>query len=347
MIHLRAQLIKNLQVGGPDAVRNALQQAIKLEHATIPLYLYALYSLDSAKNPLIADTILSVVMEEMLHMELVCNVLNALGGSPEIDSPTFIPTHPGPLPGGVEGELVVHLAPYSPAQLSAFMTVEEPETIIDFPVTLAAAAPTKVTIGQFYAEIKRQIGLLDSSEFITPPRNQVSGILDGDFEVTDLDSANKAIDTIVLQGEGTKESPLEAVGASDPAHYYRFAEIHFGKTLIKNPAATPATPPDQQFIYGGDPIPFDATGVFPVPSDPTAAGYPAGPARLACQKFNFKYTSMLKLLHAGFNGQPSALNTAVSQMFALKSLAQQMMSGTNPAGMNVGPSFDYQPTAPV
>jgi hypothetical protein len=95
------------------------------------------------------------------------------------------------------------------------------------------------------------------------------------------------------------------------------------------------------------PIPFDATGVFPVPSDPTAAGYPAGPARLACQNFNFKYTSMLKSLHAGFNGDSDALDTAVfSQMPELRSLALQMTSGSNPAGMNIGPSFEYQPTPP-
>lgn len=346
MIHLRPELMKNLQVGGKDAVVNALQQGIKLEHATIPLYLYALYSLDRNKNGAIADIILSVVMEEMLHMELACNILNALGGSPEIDTPNFIPTYPGPLPGGVESELQVHLAPFSTDQLKTFLTVEEPETILQFPVAQALAAIPQVTIGQFYAEIKRQIGKLGSGAFNPTPRNQVSGLLDGDFEVTDLDSANKAIDTIVRQGEGTEESPKEAATGDEVAHYYRFAEIKFGKKLIPNPDAGPTTPPAMQFIYGGEKIPFDPTGVFPVPTDPSTAGYPAGPARLACQQFNFQYTNILKLLHSGFNGKPGDVGKAAIKMDALGTLAQQMISGKKPQGINVGPSFEYQPTQP-
>jgi Ferritin-like len=274
MIHLRTELMTNLQAGGKAVVLTALQQAIQLEHATIPLYLYTLYSLDRAKNTVIYNTVLSVVMEEMLHLELICNVLNALGGSPEIDSPGFVPTYPGPLPGGVEGDLVLHLAPFSPEQLSAFMTLEEPETVIDFPVAAALAQPLRVTIGQFYSELKRQIGLLGNGAFSPATRNQVSGFLDGDFIVTDVTSTSPAIDTIVQQGEGTKQSPLEAATGTEPAHYYRFAEIHFGKTLMKNPAAGPGDPPDKQFVYGGASIPFDPSGVFPVPKDPSAANYP-------------------------------------------------------------------------
>lgn len=93
----------------PQAVRDALQNAVKLEHATIPLYLYGLYSLAQGKNAAIAEIIESVVVEEMLHMTLASNVLNAVGGSPQIDHPGFIPPYPGPLPGGVESDLIVSL----------------------------------------------------------------------------------------------------------------------------------------------------------------------------------------------------------------------------------------------
>ncbi len=54
------------------AVQAALQAAIQLEHATIPPYLYALYSLDPARNGAIADIIQGVVVEEMLHMTACC-----------------------------------------------------------------------------------------------------------------------------------------------------------------------------------------------------------------------------------------------------------------------------------
>ena len=43
MIELRTQLFADLE--SPDGVRTGLQNAIRLEHATIPPYLYALYSL--------------------------------------------------------------------------------------------------------------------------------------------------------------------------------------------------------------------------------------------------------------------------------------------------------------
>src|SRR5262249_42907424 len=229
MILLQKRLFTNLQAGGTSAVLDALQQAIELEHSTIPLYLYALYSLDPAKNGAIADLIDSVVIEEMLHMTLACNILNALGGDPVIDDPTFIPTYPGPLPGGVEAQLTVQLAPYSAAQLQSFLTIEEPENPLDFPVALTAAAAPVTTIGQYYAEIKKQIAALPSGSFSGPPGNQVGpDVMDGAIVVTDLDSANQAIDTIVQQGEGTAQLPLEAAASNQFAHFYRFEEIAKG-----------------------------------------------------------------------------------------------------------------------
>src|SRR4051794_37030257 len=124
MIRLRRSLIEGLEEPSPapQAVRDALQNAVKLEHATIPLYLYGLYSLAHGKNGEIAEILESVVVEEMLHMTLASNVLNALGGSPQIDQPGFIPTYPGPLPGGVEGGLTVALAPFSMTQLETYLT---------------------------------------------------------------------------------------------------------------------------------------------------------------------------------------------------------------------------------
>ena len=53
MIHLQPRLFAALNVGGKDAVVGALGNALRLEFATIPMYLYALYSLDRAKNRLV------------------------------------------------------------------------------------------------------------------------------------------------------------------------------------------------------------------------------------------------------------------------------------------------------
>ncbi|HEY0605862.1 MAG TPA: ferritin-like protein [Herpetosiphonaceae bacterium] len=346
MIRIKPELFRVLEAGNKDVVKLALQQAIELEHSTIPPYLYALYSLIPGKNDSIAEIIESVVVEEMLHMTLVSNILNALGGSPQIDLPDFIPNYPGPLPGSVESQLVVGLAPFSIDLVhDVFMTIEEPENPIQFPVLLEATEP--LTIGQFYREIQQKIIGLGDDAFSKKPRNQIGPeIMDESIVVTNVATACQAIDMIVEQGEGTSTSPLEEVGGGY-AHYYRYAEIYHGKQLIPNPEAGPDTPTDQQYLYGGAPVPFDQTGVYAAPTNPKAATYPEGSAsRIACDTFNYTYTSLLKVLHAMFNGQSELFNTALGLMMSLKQQAKDMMAGTNTGGTSTGPSFEYQPLNP-
>jgi len=64
-------------------LRAALQAAVTLEFSTLPPYLTAIWSV---KDPLhlVADSILNILQEEMLHMALSCNMLVAIGGRPEI-----------------------------------------------------------------------------------------------------------------------------------------------------------------------------------------------------------------------------------------------------------------------
>jgi hypothetical protein len=78
-------------------VQDLLQEAIKVEHGTIPLYLTTLYSIVN-QSSFEAVSIKGVVMEEMLHMVQAANVLNAIGGAPFIDRPDFVPTYPLILP---------------------------------------------------------------------------------------------------------------------------------------------------------------------------------------------------------------------------------------------------------
>src|SRR5205814_1549988 len=105
-IHLKQFVMVKIQKKYIEAVRNAstlsdlfvhLQNAIKLEHATIPAYLSGLMSIRPGANAAVAEIIHSVVIEEMLHMSIACNILNALGGAPDINVPGFIPGYPGPL----------------------------------------------------------------------------------------------------------------------------------------------------------------------------------------------------------------------------------------------------------
>lgn len=345
MIRLKPELFEALDT--QDGLLTALQQAIQLEHATIPTYLYALYSIKPDSNKKIRELLLSVVTEEMLHMALACNVLNALGGSPAIDRPAFIPQYPGPLPGAVETGLIVPLARFSLDLVKkVFMVIEEPETPLHFPVEALAAAPPQ-TIGQFYSAIKQQIKECGSSIFVGDPAKQVTNEFWPDelIRVTDVDSATHAIEMIVEQGEGTTKSPLSL--EDEIAHYYRFAEIYYGKTLIPKPNVPPDAPDDQKYIYGGAPIPFDPSGVLPVIENPKASTYPAGSkARYTSDTFNYTYTSLLKTLHATFNGSPGQLGNVIGLMESLKEQAMNLMDIDLGNGTKAGPSFAYQPINP-
>ena len=347
MILLKSQVLDRVKAAGSGRdLWPALQQAIELEHATIPPYLYALYSLNWSKNAEIAAIIQSVVIEEMLHMTLSSNVLNALGGSPAIGQAGFIPTYPGPLPGGVEQGLIVHLAPFSMAQLQTFLDIEQPEDPLNFPMAKAVAPGEPITIGQFYTAISDAIGLLGEDAFVDPPRNQVGpDVMYGSIVVTDVASAQAAIALIIEQGEGTSKSPEEAAGSDVPAHYYRFMQIQKGKLLVP-------VPPPVNYAYAGAPVPFDPAGVYAVQTDPTSAGYAQPPGspiqQFANANFNYTYTSLLLALNSLFNGvnTQAQFDTALGLMMSLKGQAKAMMAGIPNCAVFTGPSFEYQPVNP-
>jgi hypothetical protein len=354
MPKLRAEAIANLDT--VEGMRTTLQNAIELEHATLPTYLYAMFSIkpdDPNANPPYKNPngesynlILSVVLEEMLHMGLACNILNAIGGSPAIDDPNFIPTYPGPLPCGVEGDLIVPLAPFSLDLLkNVFMVIEEPEDPQNYPVIKDTEAPvTELTIGEFYEAIKAGLDALTKVDpnIWVPNNNQVTGTLPGLTAVNDYPSAATAIDLIVGQGEGTSTDPMEPGSTTEPAHYYRFEEIVNGRMLVADPTSPLG------YSYSGAPIPFDPTGVYPVVENPKLADYlpETSPAWIACNTFNATYSSLLKCLHSTFNGSPGDMNTAVNLMFTLLSDAGNVMSIDLGNGTNAGPSFEYQADAP-
>jgi rubrerythrin len=340
MIELEPSLVENLD--NPEGLKEALQDAIKLEHSTIPPYLYAYYSLGSS-NAKISELLHSVVIDEMVHLALACNILNALGGEPVIDKPGFIPAYPGPLPGSVEKGLVVPLERFSPELVyNVFMEIEEPEFPLEFP-SLEAEAP-RLTIGMFYAAIRES---LKGATFDGPRQRQLSPkSMTGVIEVFDEQTAVEAIDLIVEQGEGTSQSPLAGI-ESELAHYYRFAEIYHGRELVPNPEAGPETPPDERYKYDGLDIGFKPDGVRAVVKNPSTASYPEGSkARLECEKFNYIYTQLLNALHTTFNGKPSELRAAVGLMFKCTGQAGTLMENELPSGEFAGPSFEFQPDEP-
>ena len=70
-----------------ESLQSLLQAAVELEISTLPPYLSALYSMqpNSGKNVEIRKLIRSIIMEEMSHLALACNLLLATkGGEPRL-----------------------------------------------------------------------------------------------------------------------------------------------------------------------------------------------------------------------------------------------------------------------
>ena len=168
------------------------------------------YSLKAA-NRTIKEWIFDVALEEMLHMMLVANIMNAIGVPPRLKHSGFIPIYPGPLPGSVHEGWNRGLEPFSiPLLEKAFLAIEEPETIIDYPVVTAAEgelAPSR-TIGEFYCRLRSLINQGGSALFAHPANPQITINVSDDLaiEVTDPESAKRAIDCIVEQGKGRSDA---------------------------------------------------------------------------------------------------------------------------------------------
>ncbi len=132
-------------------IKESLQSAIELEYSTLPIYLSSMFSLE-VQNYTAYNVIRSVAMEEMVHMAIACNMLSALGGSPQLkkmDVP--FPSHG--LPGGAEPDLYVGLASFSKEQLKNFLRIEVPEFLLN-ERNLSEEYPT---ISKFYNGIRQAI----------------------------------------------------------------------------------------------------------------------------------------------------------------------------------------------
>lgn len=342
MLHLQKREINTV----PELVAS-LHGAVRLELATLPPYLTALYSIKQHANPLPAHILLSVAREEMLHLCIACNILNAVGGHPVITAPGFPPKYPGPLPMDIGTEpgsggkrFIVPLKKASIELIrDVFMTIEEPEDPLRFPDDTDPAHPDYHTIGAFYLAIEKAIERLGDSIFIGNPALQLTEWFPAGelFPVTDVDSASRAINIIIEQGEGTTTAPTDPEGRN--AHYYRFSEIVEGRRLVPNANAPLG------YAYSGIRIPFDPDGVWPMVDNPPLVKLPARSlvARYA-NEFDETYTALLHAIDAAVNGDPKQLDVAVGVMYALRLGAQQLMSTPIPDrddGVTAGPRWKF------
>jgi len=331
-----------------DSLRSHLQWAIEIEHGTLPPYLCALYSIKEGANEEAAEVVHSVFMEEMLHLTMAANILNAVGGTPVLDSPSLLPRFPTYLPHSNRA-FEVPLVKFSPEAIDVFLKIERPSEHDSLPEDNRFE-----TIGQFYEAIevalKHLAGELgEEALFRGDPARQVtdelyyggSGRL---VTVSDLESALAALDEIVEQGEGLQhqevwdgDRDMFHPEREEVAHYFRFQEIALGRRFAAGD--TPQSGPT------GDVFHVDWDAVHNMRPNPRSKDYPQGSEpRTRMEEFNHAYSGVLHLLDETFNGSPRLLAVATGAMYGLKEQAIELMQLPSGDGdTTVGPSFEYVP----
>lgn len=319
-------------------LQGCLQAAVQLELATIPPYLYAYWSVQDPAEEL-ADTLMGIAWQEMLHMGLACNMLTAVGGTPQLtgvigDRPV-VPRYPAALPGGVRKGLTVHLKGVSPElkqktdALWTFMEIEKPHE----PLTPLAEGPT---IGQFYADIRRFFPKIVKRDEELGGK-QVTGRIGGDklFAITTVKEAIAAIDLIAEQGEGTRQSPKGGKDPAEVAHYYRFGEHWHGKRLRQMPPSS-----THKWDFKGDDLPRPA--VHPLGEVPPN-GWNSPPADLAplLSRCNAHYRHLLVGLERAWSehGEAGSFGDAVNEMVGLDNAVRELIKRQLPKSPTYGPEF--------
>ncbi|MBD2664113.1 hypothetical protein B6N60_03734 [Richelia sinica FACHB-800] len=340
-----------------------LIQAMKIEHATIPPYMTALYSLKPGKNLEAFHIIRAVAVEEMLHLTLAANVFNAVGGNIKstLTAPDFIPSYPTYLPTG-ETDFQVGLGKFSQETIATFRQIERSKDVPEdkplvvsrplqeYLLSVLGYDPTKsfYSIGLFYAEIIRGLNALhqemgdalfcgDPGRQITPEYYYSGG---GDIiPVTDLRSAIRALKVIQEQGEGTRIGTIYDA-ERELAHEFRFEQLELGQYYVVDKDDPEKS--DQPHHPTGETFTVDWDAVYPIKENAKLSDYPPGSELYtAAVEFQSAYSNFLAEIEYAFDGHPETLIPAVGGMFRLKEKATSLIRNPIPGldGVNAAPIF--------
>jgi CDGSH-type Zn-finger protein/truncated hemoglobin YjbI len=350
-----------------EALFYMLCEASELEHGIMCQYLYAAFSLkqsaDEGLSAVEAEAvqrwrkhIFHIGAQEMLHLALVQNLLTATGAAPHLSRPNF-PQPASHYPAGVHLALV----PFGEEALRHFMFLERPEGMdLEDAAGMAAfaqAAPAAVprvqvgeivprgqdfaTVGHLYRSIEAGIAHLaeklgEDVLFIVPSRAQATQQYFGWPEliaVTDVASAQRAIDEILEQGEGPR-------GHWRDAHFGQFVAIleEYLQLREANPAFDPVRP-----VVTVNVRPSERDTSIPLATDPIT--------RQVMDLFNVSYEILLLMLQRFFahteetDPQLKVLaDASVNLMFGaiepLGDLVTTLPAGQEYPGRTAGPSFE-------
>ena len=208
--------------------------------STIPPYLYAAYSIKDQQSDA-RRLITSVVVEEMLHLALTTNLLLALGGEPHFGA-GLVPRYPS---------LLAHHRPDLPLELrrctpevvrTTFMAIERPEKRGALP-----QADEYETLGQFYLALEEALHRLSAEGNVFADHQPHRQLADPSFYgpvafdvadsggltlIRDLESACRALEVIIDQGEGVGDEHWADPAHLELTHYYKFAQLADGTIPI-------------------------------------------------------------------------------------------------------------------
>lgn len=248
-------------------VQSQAQAAVTLELYTLPFYLTALTSLTDTTSQIYV-TILSVAMEEMLHMELAANLCLALGTTPNFTAPVYgtaIPyLDPDDPETGNHALINAVLGPLDQTRLDTMLDIETPE---EFEQDTVNDTPQDVygSIGAFYDALFQGIKSVGWDKFHGSTANQqaIFGSTNFPETIASLDDAQSAIATITEQGEGKRfpVAPLppftivqfpvppenRLADPSDPSEQNAYS--HFGRFVNIQNSVDPTSFPQ---VYPGD-----------------------------------------------------------------------------------------------
>jgi hypothetical protein len=339
-----------------------LCQAAELEHGVMCQYLYAAFSLRAAPSPGLREEqleaverwrrlLLEISGEEMLHWAVVQNLLTAVGSAPFVSRPHF-PHQARGYPLGVQ----LRMLPFGEAALQHFVYLERPEgeEVADAeglepvgspplpmsPDELVPRGQDFDTVGHFYRSIESGLAGLaeklgEDRLFIGPAFHQSDETTFGWpdlFPITDLESAERALERIVEQGEG-------ATGDRSTAHYGRLLGV------LEEYLATRSADPDFDPVY-----PVVAAGMRGVEGiEPDV--YISDPVTGGCSDlFNSVYELLLQMIaryfafgHETPDQREILARTAVDLMFKtikpLGLLLARLPVGADHPGVTAGANF--------
>jgi hypothetical protein len=345
-------------------LRRHLQAAVQLEHATIPPYLTALYSIRPGTNPDAYHCLRVVAVEEMLHLTLAANMLNAVGGSPDLTTPGFVPDYPAYLPNG-ETDFQADLRPFSLEAIDTFLKIERP-ALPPPPEPAPGGEPSATaasTDSAHHAQHRRH-----AAHTVHRPRKRRSvraaHVHDSSeehfYSIGEFYKAiEQGLDLLHEQhGDALFSGKARLQVTSD--YYYSGGGALFPVTDLASAKQAIRLISEQGEGIGGGIFDYESelahyyrfeqlikkryyrendkpgvpTGgvvdvkwdeVYPIKANAKLADYPKGSdVYRAAEAFNSRYAAFLQMLTRAFRGEPNLLIEAVGEMFVLKELAYRL-----------------------